>query len=948
MLKFPSKLCGSGLLCLAAHLALAQQYSISTVAGGSPPATPYPAVNVSVGQPARVAADASGNVYFSSGNSVFKVTPAGTLILVAGNSHAGYSGDGGPATSATLNSPQGIAVDAANDVYIADSLNNRVRVVTPDGIINTFAGNGFIGTPRFWGDGGLPTQANLQFPGGLALDTKNNLYIADTGDNAIRMVNASTGLIGTVSGNGFPGYSGDTSLAANAALSHPADVAVDSSGNLYVADTGNALIRKITTDGNINYLAGALTPGCNPLTQNGCVNTPLIGYSGDGGLAGLAGLSNPYGVAVDKSGNVYIAEPADGRIRQVNAKGVINTIVGTGIGGWNGDGVAASSAQLNRPYSIAIDSSGNLYIADFANNRVRKVDNSGTGKIATVAGSGFFAYSGDGGRATSAQLNGPRAVTADTAGNLYIADTANSVVRKVTAGLISTIAGNASPGFSGDSGSATSAQINSPQGIAVDSNGTVYVADTANSRIRKISGGQISTYAGGSSPGYSGDGGQAGSALLNYPTGMALDNQGNLYFADTDNNAIRKITSGGAISTVAGNGNQGYGGDGGAATSALLNYPQGVAVDSSGTLYIADTLNNAVRMVRNGVITTIGGTGVAGHAGDGGPATKAQIGSPTGIVVDSSGNIFVSDASSLVRKFTVNGSITTVAGSGSIGYTGDGTLASSARLNLPAGLGIDPQNHIYIADAGNSAIRMLQFVGAPGQISAVTNGASNQVGPISPGEVVVIYGSGLGPATLANLQIVNGGLSTNLGGASVTFNGALAPMIYASATQLAAIVPFGITGSTAQVAVSYLGQTSAPVTVAVASLSPALFSLDSTGKGQAAALNQNFAINGAARPANAGQYVLLYGTGFGQTTPAGQDGAPNAVPLPQILANVTATVGGKTANINYAGGAQGSPQGVMQIQVQIPAGLPAGNAAVSLQAGSLQTQTGITVAVSGN
>ena len=692
----------------------------------------------------------------------------------------------------------------------------------------------------------------------------------------------------------------------------------------------------------INYIAGNVVSGA-----------PTIGYSGDGGVATSAGLVEPFGVAVDSAGNVYIAEPYDGRVRRIDAKGNMSTIVGNGTLGYSGDGGAPASAMLNRPTGVAVDSSGDLYISDSLNNRVRKSGNQGTGTISTVAGNGGYAYSGDGGAAAAAQLNAPHAVAVDAAGNFYIADTANNVVRKVAAnGTITTLAGNTSAGFGGDGGAAASAQLNAPQGLAVDSAGNVYIADTANSRVRKVSGGNISTVAGNGTVGYGGDGSSATAALLNSPVGLALDSAGNLYIADSNNSAVRKVTTGGAISTLAGNGRQGYSGDGGAALSAQLNYPQGVAIDSANNVYIADTFNNRVRVVSaSGFINTVAGNGLAGYAGDGGPATSAQVASPTGIAVDTAGDIFVSDNSATVRKIYPNGPITTIAGNGSLGYSGDGGLALSAQLNKPEGIALDPKGNLYIADAGNSAARLLQFTGSGITISAVANGASNLTGAISPGEVVVLYGSGLGPAKLVSYQAVNGTVANTLAGVSAYFNGAPAPLIYVSATQVAAVVPYAITGGSAQVFVSYQGQTSAPVTVQVAAAAPALFTLDGSGKGQAAAVNQDASINGAAKPASAGKFISLYATGFGQTNPPGRDGAINATPLPVPVAAVTATVGGKPATITpggFAGGAPGSVAGVMQVNVQVPTGLTAGNAPVVIQVGTAQTQTGVTIAVSGN
>ncbi|MEK5468799.1 S-layer homology domain-containing protein [Paenibacillus sp. FSL R7-0210] len=323
--------------------------------------------------------------------------------------------------------------------------------------------------------------------------------------------------------------------------------------------------------------------------------TGTNGYSGDGGAATSAQLYRPYGVAVDSSGNVYIADTDTHRIRKVDTTGNINTLAGTGTGGYLGDGGAATSARLKNPYGVAVDSSGNVYIADTFNHRIRKLDRTGT--ISTLAGTGTGGYSGDGGAATSARLNYPYEVAVDSSGNVYIADTFNHRIRKVdTTGNISTLSGTGTEGYSGDGGAATSAQLNKPYGVAVDSSGNVYIADTINHRIRKVDKtGNISTLSGTGTEGYSGDGGAATSAQLNKPYGVAVDSSGNVYIADTINHRIRKVYTTGNISTLAGTGIGGYSGDGGVATSASLNYPYRVVVDSSGNVYIADYGNSMIR-----------------------------------------------------------------------------------------------------------------------------------------------------------------------------------------------------------------------------------------------------------------------------------------------------------------------------------------------------------------
>jgi len=325
--------------------------------------------------------------------------------------------------------------------------------------------------------------------------------------------------------------------------------------------------------------------------------TGTLGYTGDGGLAQLAELDSPYGVSVDASGNVYISDTQNFVVRKVDTSGKITTIAGSGGQGYNGDGIPATSAWLSNPTRAVVDTKGDLYIADVFNNRIRKVDTTGT--ISTIAGTGQQGYNGDGIPAATAQLSSPSAVALDGAGNVYIADTWNNRIRKIdSSGTITTIAGTGFAGVLGDGGPAVSAQVNEPEGLAVDGQGNVYIADYGNSKIREIdAAGNINTIAGTGSIGYGGDGGPATAAVLNLPTGVAVDRAGNVYIADYQNCRIRKVDTSGTITTIAGTGVSGFSGDGGAATAAQISFPEDVAVDASGHVYIADYNNMRIREI---------------------------------------------------------------------------------------------------------------------------------------------------------------------------------------------------------------------------------------------------------------------------------------------------------------------------------------------------------------
>ena len=690
-------------------------WTITTVAGGPAIGDGGPAVEAHLRAPRGVAVDGAGNLYIadSPNHRILKVDSTGTITTIAGTGVPGFSGDGGPAVEAHLRAPRGVAVDGAGNLYIADSPNHRILKVDSTGTITTIAGTG---VPGFSGDGGPAVEAHLAYPGGVAVDGAGNLYIADTANRRIRKVD-STGTITTITGTGADDYSiiEDGGPAVEAFLAVPEGVAVDGAGNLYIVDTWSQRILKVDSTGTITTIAGRDDLGTgNP------------GFSGDGGPAVEAHFAYPRGVAVDGAGNLYIADTDNQRIRKVDSTGTITTIAGTVVRniarGFSGDGGPATAAQLYAPEGVAVDGAGNLYIADTHNRRIRKVDSTGT--ITTIAGAVVRGFSGDGGPATAAQLSAPEGVAVDGAGNLYIADTHNDRIRKVdSTGTITTIAGTADYGLSGDGGPAVEAHLYFPLDVAVDEAGNVYIADHSNNRIRKVdSTGTITTIAGTGrtrqgvgEAGLSGDGGPAVEAHLRSPYDVAVDEAGNVYIADHWNSRIRKVDSTGTITTIAGTGRtrqgvgkDGFSGDGGPAVEAHLNYPEGVAVDGAGNVYIADTGNHRIRKVDStGTITTIAGTGRRGFRGDGGQAVEAHLSNPKDVAVDGAGNLYIADSiHNRIRKVDSTGTITTIARAGSFGFSGDGWPAIGAQSS-GASVAVDGAGNVYIADSGNHRIRVL-------------------------------------------------------------------------------------------------------------------------------------------------------------------------------------------------------------------------------------------------
>ncbi len=714
--------------------------------------------------------------------------------------------NGSPATSAPLRLPVDVALDAQGNLYIADAADNRIRKVNTAGIISTYAGTGI---PGFSGDRGPATSATLNFPAGIAIDAHGNMYVADEGNNVVRRI-ASDGTINTVAGNGNAGYAGDNGPATSAQLS-PTAVAVDQAGNLYVADGINYRIRKVDTNGIITTIAG----------------TGVEGDSGDNGPATSAKIDFVTDLTVDNAGNVYIADYYNYEVREINASGMISDFAGGVQSSVIMDGVPATT-QVMVPDGVAFDGSGNIYIADANLNNpvIRRVDLS-SGLIYTVAGSGEFGFTGDGESALAAELGQPAGLVIGN-GAVYFADEYSLRVREVANYIINTVAGTGIR----DNGPATNAFLNFPEGIAIDANGNLLVADTGNAEARLFKvGGNINSFgelqdgtpmgatadhagnfyvtaeepsfpndlaqilqiapdgttaviAGNGPDGFSGDGGPATLAVLNEPQGVAKDAAGNVYVADYGNHRVRKIDTSGNITTIAGNGKMQFSGDGGPATSAGID-PFDLAVDQAGDVFVVDQFNNRIREINpNNTITTVVGTGLAAYSGDGGPAAGATLNYPTGIAMDGSGDLYISDGGNhVVRRVNPQGLITTIAGNGTFTPSmGDGGPAIAAQLD-PFGLTVDAAGNVYAVDSFNDRVRML----APQTFKTATmtivsgNGQSGTVGTelAAPLVLQIADSTGAGvPGVVVNFTVSpNGGATINPSPAITLNDGTVTAMV---------------------------------------------------------------------------------------------------------------------------------------------------------------------------
>lgn len=685
--------------------------NIYTIAGGSAGDNGDPLkANL---EPTGLAFDPQGNLYFGHfGNSRIRKLDfeKNTITSVVGNGDLSISGDDGPAIEASIRRPLNIAIDPDGFLFFSDLGSNQVRIVDPNThIISTFAGNGKAEDE----DSRFAKKVALLEPRGLAIDSLGNVYIAEGGGHRIHKVNRKDGTIQIIAGNGEEAYNGDRKDARLAALDFPTCLVLDEEEKfLYFSDSQNRRVRRIELEtGALKTIAGNGRASFNgddtlvatdahlnlpvSLIQKDSIlyicdqgqqrirmvnlNTQIIGTFAGNGRRGFnedgllahetrfnfstrivapPGQDQPSVMIMDEEGNIFISDTRNYRIRRIDHKTKrVSTIAGNGTLAFSGEDVVATDANFFLPSGLCVDSACNIYIADTKNHRIRRID-AQTNRIYTLAGNGEQAFSGDQDSAILAALDTPRSLVRDSLGNIYIADSGNNRIRMIDAqtGLIQTIAGNGQAEFSGDNGLAQNAGLNNPSDIVLDNFNNLYIADANNHRIRKIdlSSGQITTVAGNGLPGYNGDNQSANAAQLNRPSGIVLDQKGNLFIADAANHRIRKVDlSNQIITSIAGTGTSGYGGDGGDARQALFNIPARIAIDAMDNLYIADSLSFRIRKINpnTGIIETIAGNGIRGLSGDNAPATLARLDSPLGLTLDKLGNLYIS-VSNRIRLVT--------------------------------------------------------------------------------------------------------------------------------------------------------------------------------------------------------------------------------------------------------------------------------------------------------
>ncbi len=786
---------------------------------------------------------------------------------------SGLVGDGGPALFASFAQAEGIACSKAGIVYIADAADHRIRSVHPDGTIQTIAGTGSAG---FAGDGGPAVRALFHSPYGMALDADGALFIADLGNHRIRRISPD-GIVTTVAGGGtvLAGPAGDGGPATSVILDSPRNVLADSNNGFYFTDFAAHRVYYVDRQGSIHSFAGTGSDLDSPLrSPAGLAFDPqggiLVADSGNNVIRRVfrntisvyshspnrsLPLYSPTDIAFDSLGNLFLADDRPGITLRRASNGEITSIAAGGR-------------------SIAVDAKGTVYTASGGLVRAIVTDSKNNLAVSIFAGKGNYGFSGDNGLATNARLNSPSGIAYDSSGNLYIADERNHRLRKVSGqGIITTAAGLGLSGYSGDGGPAINAKLNAPHAVAIDLAGYIYIAEVGNHSVRRISpSGFISTIAGDGVAGYRGDGGTATLARFREPSGLAINAKGDIYIADKGNGAIRKISTLGIISTEA----QG------------LAFPEGLSFDAAGRLYIAESGGD--RLLRLDL--------------DGRLVTVSAADAPRGVAVDKDGGVYVSEtAKHRVRK--INGGI--IGGTGFPGFDGDGGAALSAQFNSPGALVVDPDGSVFVADSGNHRIRKLTIGAAlpPASDAApvpftLVRAASNQEGPMTAGELVILYCQE--PFTSPELL----------------FDGIPATILFQSKTQLNAVVPNAVLAHLAKAELRDAGKSRGIRPVEIVASAPILFSVPGEDQ-RALAWNENNRWNGPANPAVRLSLVTVFAAGF------------------NVAESVALTLGGKKLLLSADPVVS---DGIITIRFRIPAGfLPSGPQPLMLTVGQIPTKS---------
>ncbi len=906
-----------------------------------------PALDAILAVPSDVKVDQAGNIYIAEGARIRKVTLDGKIDTIAGNGENGYSGDGGPAREAKIRGGPTIALDRDGNLLIADSESHRIRkVAAATGMITTIAGNGLGG---YSGDGGPAGSAQLRYPYSLTPDRDGNLYIADSGNNRIRKIAAGTGMITTVAGDGRDYPVEDNALATATPLPSPFSVTIDNSGNMLVLSAGQ--IRKIGADGRVRTIAGRNSFGSPD------DNVPAVQATVAASL-----------IEADGNGNIFFADNNDSRIRYVFPLQLANGVPAVTINTPSATGSFTSGSRLvelkgtalsagtvarvrwvsDRGFSGLATGAASWTVLDLpllgGLNRVTvyaedPVGATGSATISItyhperlirrIAGrsSNSLGFDGDGGPALEALLWSPTGIAADTTGNLYIADTINFRIRKVSPdGAISTFAGTGNLGARGDGGPAVNAEFNQPTALAIDAEGNLYLADTLNHRIRKIStNGLITTFAGNGREDFAGDGGPATAASLASPNGIAFDRQGNLYIADTGNNRIRRVDKKtGTMTTVAGNGSAGLGGDEGPAANASLDAPVDLAVDRRDNLFIVDRNNKRLRKVdSSGIISTF----VVDERAAGEPGNPFNpLLTFDGIIVDGTDNLYLSSQSDgKIYKYTQGGQATIIAGvtysaTGLI-ITGDGGSATGSILYRPSRLSFDRAGNLYFTDPA-----VHQVFAVYDYKSAANVSAASYYGPeLAAESIVAAFASNLATSTQPAAVIP---LPTTLAGSTVRVRDSrgverLSPLFFVSPEQINYQIPAGTAAGPALITITSGGGNLLTGSAQIINAAPGVFAANASGQGLAAAVVLRFKADGSQSYEPVAQFdrtlnrfvavpidlshasdqvfLLLFGTGWRNRS---------------ALSNVSAKIGGQEVEVLYAG-AQLDLVGLDQINLRL-------------------------------